>query len=394
MGSLQTPETDVKRKGSLKQRLRGLSINRNGNKSAHFEEEGREEAREVSDPISPSIRSMKPRTNSASSGPRPLDLEPEVLQVRGRSQGRHNTVSSTASSISQAQLATPILSTPIITGSDHTNPSIGTTSTTFVPLIDPGTGSVQVATTEPSSPTSVGPAAGGFLNSVFNVATNIGSVLGAGPTKSSPARESIKSFPTEPFDNGSSALKKPTVGSLGLGDLSLRDMGIQEEKAPEQDVTPQARTDTGSDPTPPLNESEADITRLRSVSRATTRNRRRRGSTAVSVFGSDTNGQKITGFAVASNKRNREFHATFRSVPEGDYLLDGKASCFSETLNRLILFRLWLCIAKGDIGTWQDVCLRKPHLLQFQYFRMGHECKRAGCLCDWSLIILACHRLL
>jgi hypothetical protein len=31
----------------------------------------------------------------------------------------------------------------------------------------------------------------------------------------------------------------------------------------------------------------------------------------------------VTGFAVASNKRNADFHELFTSVPEGDYLIDG-----------------------------------------------------------------------
>jgi hypothetical protein len=31
----------------------------------------------------------------------------------------------------------------------------------------------------------------------------------------------------------------------------------------------------------------------------------------------------VTGFAVASNKRNAEFHEMFQSVPEGDYLIEG-----------------------------------------------------------------------
>lgn len=31
----------------------------------------------------------------------------------------------------------------------------------------------------------------------------------------------------------------------------------------------------------------------------------------------------VTGFAVASNKRNQDFHELFPSVPEGDYLIEG-----------------------------------------------------------------------
>ena len=31
----------------------------------------------------------------------------------------------------------------------------------------------------------------------------------------------------------------------------------------------------------------------------------------------------VTGFAVASNKRNADFHELFRRIPEGDYLIEG-----------------------------------------------------------------------
>lgn len=35
----------------------------------------------------------------------------------------------------------------------------------------------------------------------------------------------------------------------------------------------------------------------------------------------------VTGFAVASNKRNQEFHALFGRIDEGDYLIEGKSRC-------------------------------------------------------------------
>jgi hypothetical protein len=33
----------------------------------------------------------------------------------------------------------------------------------------------------------------------------------------------------------------------------------------------------------------------------------------------------VTGFAVASNKRNADFHELFPSIPEGDYLIEGES---------------------------------------------------------------------
>lgn len=35
----------------------------------------------------------------------------------------------------------------------------------------------------------------------------------------------------------------------------------------------------------------------------------------------------VTGFAVASNMRNQEFHKMFQGIPEGDYLIEGASFC-------------------------------------------------------------------
>lgn len=37
----------------------------------------------------------------------------------------------------------------------------------------------------------------------------------------------------------------------------------------------------------------------------------------------DADDLPVTGFAVASNMRNQEFHKMFQGIPEGDYLIDG-----------------------------------------------------------------------
>lgn len=33
----------------------------------------------------------------------------------------------------------------------------------------------------------------------------------------------------------------------------------------------------------------------------------------------------VTGFAVASNRRNADFHELFPAIPEGDYLIEGES---------------------------------------------------------------------
>lgn len=59
----------------------------------------------------------------------------------------------------------------------------------------------------------------------------------------------------------------------------------------------------------------------------------------------------VTGFAVASNKRNADFHELFPTVPEGDYLIEGGRLVSGVKVFFLISFflaRLWLCVAKRN----------------------------------------------
>ena len=56
-------------------------------------------------------------------------------------------------------------------------------------------------------------------------------------------------------------------------------------------------------------------------------------------------GHRLTGFAVASSKRNREFHQQFRSVPEDDYLIED----YSAALQRDILLHGRLYVSEGHI---------------------------------------------
>jgi hypothetical protein len=54
---------------------------------------------------------------------------------------------------------------------------------------------------------------------------------------------------------------------------------------------------------------------------------------------------KITGFAVASKKRNRDFHQLFRSVPDDDYLIED----YSCALQREILAHGRLYVSEGHL---------------------------------------------
>lgn len=57
---------------------------------------------------------------------------------------------------------------------------------------------------------------------------------------------------------------------------------------------------------------------------------------------------QITGFAVASSKRNADFHGMFQSVPEDDYLIEGECMRMYRESDRLLTptfpsRRLWMC---------------------------------------------------
>lgn len=99
----------------------------------------------------------------------------------------------------------------------------------------------------------------------------------------------------------------------------------------------------------------------RSGSIRSKRHRRTRGSSATtgtaigaaitaanaSVAHPTANGStpKITGFAVASKKRNRDFHQLFRSVPDDDYLIED----YSCALQREILAHGRLYVSEGHL---------------------------------------------
>ncbi|KAI1376939.1 hypothetical protein F4677DRAFT_416817 [Hypoxylon crocopeplum] len=198
--------------------------------------------------------------------------------------------------------------------------------------------------------------------------------------------------------------KELAVKTLGQGDLSLSQLGIQEpgsaaptptaskfsdsttevrarsESAPVDAVAAIANDDGRSDDftvgrarsvyetavtTPPTSvyEGKSGIQRSGSIRSALGR-RRKRGSTGGTAGTGTTIGaaiaaanasvahpsaagstHKLTGFAVASKKRNRDFHALFKSVPDDDYLIED----YSCALQREILAHGRLYVSEGHL---------------------------------------------
>lgn len=66
---------------------------------------------------------------------------------------------------------------------------------------------------------------------------------------------------------------------------------------------------------------------------------------ALSLPGVNSSVPRLTGFAVASKKRNRDFHQLFRSVPEDDYLIED----YSCALQREIILAGRIYVSEGHI---------------------------------------------
>ena len=76
----------------------------------------------------------------------------------------------------------------------------------------------------------------------------------------------------------------------------------------------------------------------------------------------------VTGFAVASNKRNADFHELFPAVPEGDYLIEGKRPLLHIFLfffpdNSFFFARLWLRVTERNSNPRTTLHLGESYLL-------------------------------
>lgn len=66
-----------------------------------------------------------------------------------------------------------------------------------------------------------------------------------------------------------------------------------------------------------------------------------------------TNGPKPTGFAVASKKRNRDFHQLFRSIPEDDYLIEDYSCALQREIilaGRMYVSESHICFSSNILG--------------------------------------------
>ncbi|KAL2135733.1 hypothetical protein VTI74DRAFT_7103 [Chaetomium olivicolor] len=268
--------------------------------------------------------------------------------------------------------------------------------------------------TPENGPASPNPATN-FFSSMFSAVQNTANSLSttipalgqnAGKNKGQQAKEQGESGPdtveveSVAPQRPSTEPKEPAVKTLGMGDLSLSQLGIvdapsaapspvaarfvetetrrrSESAPPEPHLAgldlPETRPRSvhegaGGAQTPPAGsvyEGKAGIQRSGSI-RSAIGHRRNRGSsvathgtTATSTIGAAiaaahssignpaaaASAPKLTGFAVANKKRNRDFHALFKSVPDDDYLIED----YSCALQREILAHGRLYISEGHL---------------------------------------------
>lgn len=173
--------------------------------------------------------------------------------------------------------------------------------------------------------------------------------------------------------------KEPAVKTIGTGELSLSQLGIMEPSAAMSAVETSRFPDlndtrTRSESAPADSQArggdevlDESLSRPRSLYEAAngepeqgasqsdqadekSDTQRKRGSstaTTNTVAPAAPGGPapKLTGFAIASKKRNRDFHTFFKSVPDDDYLIED----YSCALQREILAHGRLYVSEGHL---------------------------------------------
>ncbi|KAJ9136459.1 Gram domain containing protein [Pleurostoma richardsiae] len=288
----------------------------------------------------------------------------------------------------------------------------------------PLTPTPESGTSTPSNPAS------GFFTSMISAAQNAANTLSNSITSSNissgGSSRNRTPVPREPEDHEEDSVevepsaeastdsqmesKEPAIKTLGLGDLSLSQLGVAEQNGNSRAATPtmprfpersqsRARSESApvepnplpanvdvplddslvrplslyepgtgdkSPPTGSVYEGKSSVRRSGSIRSAIGRHRKR-GSSAATGGTSGTGmtigaaiaaanasvahpaahlgAPKLTGFAVASKKRNRDFHALFKSVPDDDYLIED----YSCALQREILAHGRLYVSEGHL---------------------------------------------
>lgn len=251
--------------------------------------------------------------------------------------------------------------------------------------------------TGPSFLTSVFSAAQTAANTFSNLTTGVSNSISRGsdspgpsvegspmltPNLSNPTSKGRLRADTEPaprksgeFDDAlQHASVAHTIATLGTGQLTLDSIVEDNDSNDSQLLPPTAMQSEANLPTfdshdltttPPnfATASDSAANLLLTERPGSKRNsiNRRRGSTASAVglpsiqqsLPTQSSVPRVTGFAVASKKRNRDFHQLFRSVPEDDYLIEDYGCALSREIllqGRLYISEQHICFNSNIFG--------------------------------------------
>ncbi|RBR21608.1 uncharacterized protein FIESC28_04876 [Fusarium coffeatum] len=249
-------------------------------------------------------------------------------------------------------------------------------------------------------------AAQNAANTFSNTSLNIGGNKGRSVSQNiqeqfepNDAQDDAEPTPISDMTDKKESNRKSAVSTIGAGELSLSQLGLAEapslvaspvnarfpdvsdtrarsESAPVDspispvDFVPEESSSrprslyepVSRERTPPPPDStnkENGVQRTSSLRSALRQNHRKRGSSVTtgttigaaiaaansSLAHPNLSAPKLTGFAIASKKRNRDFHDLFKSVPDDDYLIED----YSCALQREILAHGRLYVSEGHL---------------------------------------------
>lgn len=144
---------------------------------------------------------------------------------------------------------------------------------------------------------------------------------------------SLKTGPASVYEPSISGEKTPPNGSLFEGDQGVRRSGS-------------VRSRVGAATRRHRNSSSATGNTIGTIGTLN-------GASQTGLGNVNASSPKLTGFAVASKKRNRDFHQLFRSIPEDDYLIEDYSCALQREIilqGRVYVSERHICFSSNILG--------------------------------------------
>ena len=144
---------------------------------------------------------------------------------------------------------------------------------------------------------------------------------------------SLRTGPTPAYEASISGEKTPPNGSLFEGDQGIRRSGS-------------VRSRVGAVTRRHRNSSSATGNTVGTIGTLN-------GASQTTLGNANASTPKLTGFAVASKKRNRDFHQLFKSIPEDDYLIEDYSCALQREIilaGRIYVSERHICFSSNILG--------------------------------------------